>query len=377
MLEALPLLATTFAFVSIFLYIFSSVQLHDIRVNWNTRRCEPLVMLIAQRVPDPADPNIDASQFAADNFSFCINSIIDGILSTALAPLLGIFSFQLDATQPIHAAINTLRSSASNILTNPFNSYVNMFWKKIGYITHALSYTFVKMNSAFHRVFGILISSIFAGIAMYKGVLNVKNFIVKIVFIILYIIVALLFLLFIPLFPIIPSIIIPTIIVVAAAGGAVGGMQDAFNCVAPGTLVACRDGWRPVESLKVGDPLRKGEVKGVLKGIPGGNCVKIGKVIISSLHVVFDKKVDRWVHASEHSDAVPHASPETVYCLVTSTRTWTVEGELLLRDWNDIEEEDSDRMDEFIELILNNWADDVTPSKGGLPVIHSWLKGYF
>lgn len=76
MLEALPLLATTFVFISIFLYIFTSIQLHDIRTNWNERRCELLVMLIAKSIPDPNDSSIDADDFAADNFSFCIQNII-------------------------------------------------------------------------------------------------------------------------------------------------------------------------------------------------------------------------------------------------------------------------------------------------------------
>jgi len=358
MLEALPLLATTFLFISIFLYIFSTVQLHDIRTNWNERRCEALVMLIAQSVPDPNDPNIDPASFAADNFSFCINKIIDGTLSLAIGPIFSVFSKQLDVTQPIAAALNTLKGSASNIVMNPFNSYMNILWKKFSFILYHASHVFMRMTSAFRRIFGIMISTIFAGISMYKGILNIKNFMMKICVIILYIIIALLFLLFIPLIQVIPIVIIPLITALVVAGVKIEG-ADAFNCVAPGTLVACKDGWKPVESLKIGESLREGTVTGILKGIPGGACVKIGEVVISNLHVVFDTKVGEWVHASDHSMAVPHAAPEIVYCLTTSTRTWTVQGDLLLRDWMDIPNtsEASDIMEDFVWTALNGFSD--------------------
>jgi len=371
MLEALPLLATTFVFISIFLYIFTSIQLHDIRTNWNERRCELLVMLIAKSIPDPNDSSIDADDFAADNFSFCIQNIIAASFASVMGPAMGIFSKQVDAIKPIQSAINNMKNSASNIITNPFNSYMNGIWKKFKQIIYAISTIFIKMSSAFHRIFGIVISTIFAGISMYKGIINTKNFIIKICIIILYIIIALLFLLFIPLLPIIPIVILPTITVLALAGAAVGGMDEAFNCVAPGTLVACKDGWKAVETLHVGDELREGRVTGILQGIPGGSCVSIGTVVISGLHIVYDTKVGEWVHARDHSSARPATSPDIVYCLTTSNQTWTVEGELLLRDWTDIPNTNDafEKMENFVWNALHEGMfdlndDDPVPNKG-------------
>jgi hypothetical protein len=229
----------------------------------------------------------------------------------------------------------------------------------------------MKFTSAFRRIFGIIISTIFAGMAMYKGILNVKNFMIKMCVIILYIIIALLFLLFVPLFQIIPIIIIPLITALAVAGVEISG-GDAFNCVAPGTLVACKDGWRPVETLHVGDALREGTVTGILKGIPGGACVKIGDVVISNLHIVFDTSAGQWVHASDHKDAIPVASPDIVYCLTTSTRTWIVNGELLLRDWNDIPDtiEANERMEQYVWGKLNQYnIDEVEEVQTGLSLL--------
>lgn len=358
MLEALPLLATTIGFISIFLYIFSTIQLHDIRENWEARRCEPLVMLIAQLVPDPKDTSVDRSTFAADNFSFCLNKIIDASIAGALTPVMGVFSKQMDAAKPIQESINTLKTAASNAVTNPINMYVNTLWKQFGYVLYQFGRIFLKFNSAFQRIFGIVLSSLFAGMAMFRGILNAKNFVVKVCVILLNIIIALLFILFIPLLPFIPIIILPVIAAVSAAGGSTGGMADAFNCVEPGTLVACRDTWKPVEELVEGDKLRSGIVTGILKGFPGGKCVKIDGVVISGLHIVYDNKVKKWVYASDHTQAIPCDSPELVYCITTTSGKWTVKtdsDELLLRDWNDIPTDPSsdDEFEMMVDVLLN------------------------
>jgi len=360
MLEALPLLVTTFVFTSVFLYIFSSVQLHDIRENWNTRRCEPLVMLIAQSVPDPKDTKTDASTFASDNFSFCINKFIDASIAATMGPMLGIFSKQIDATQPIAESLNYLKSAATNSLLNPMNTFINNIWKKFGYVLYQLVRIFVKLNSSFQRVFGILLSSVFAGMAMYKGILNTKDFIIKVCIILLNIIIALLFLLFIPLLPFIPIIIIPVITALTVAGAATGGMEGAFNCVAPGTLVASKDGWKKVETLKVGDELKEGYITGILKGIPGGTCVSINNVIISGLHIVYDIHKKQWIHASNHTLAKSvDIPPDIVYCLTTTSKTWTVMEKkgsgLLLRDWTDIPDDDNADivMNDLVQRLLH------------------------
>jgi hypothetical protein len=337
-------------------------------------------MLIAQMVPDPKDTSVDPSTFAADNFTFCLNKIIDASIVAAITPVMGVFSKQMDAAGPIQESINTMKASASAGIMNPINSYVNNLWKKFGYILYQFARVLLKFNSAFERIFGVLLSSLFAGMAMFLGILNAKNFVVKVCMILLNIIIALLFIFFIPLLPVIPIIIIPVITALTVAGANTGGMSDAFNCVEPGTMVACRDTWKPVENLVEGDKLPIGHVTGILKGVPGGKCVNIDGVVISGLHIVFDSTQKRWVYASDHTMAVPCDSPDIVYCITTTSGEWTVRtdrGEMCLRDWTDIpiDPTSDDEFERVVDKMLNGNVNTKRISKyRGISIINEDAK---
>jgi hypothetical protein len=114
-----------------------------------------------------------------------------------------------------------------------------------------------------------------------------------------------------------------------------------------------------VETLKVGDELEDGYITGILKGVPGGTCVSINDVIISGLHVVYDIHTQKWTHALHHTLAkAVDTPPDIVYCLTTSSKTWTVcenGSPLLLRDWTDIpDHDDADiAMSDLVQRLLN------------------------
>ena len=104
MLEAVPLLAVTLAFISIFAYSYASLELEEIRANWNERRCEPLIIATASFVQ--VDPNRDKTEVAVENFEFCIGRLIDSSISIFLSPVMKLFSAQIDSTKPINDSMN-------------------------------------------------------------------------------------------------------------------------------------------------------------------------------------------------------------------------------------------------------------------------------
>ena len=128
MLEAVPLLATTLVFISIFAYSYASLELNEIKANWNERRCEPLVMIVAALLP--IDENKDISEFSIDNFQFCIGKIIDSSISIFLSPMLQLFGHQLNATNTVSDSMNYLRSMALTLL-KPLNDMFKILWEKM------------------------------------------------------------------------------------------------------------------------------------------------------------------------------------------------------------------------------------------------------
>lgn len=370
MLEAVPLIAVTVFFISIFLYAYANLQLEEIRANWDERRCEALVMLLANMVP--TDPNVDPSTFAVENFNFCIGKIIDSSLSIMLQPMMTSFSTQIDATKPISNAMNNLKKSAFSLLT-PILSIFGGMWGKLKLASFEVFRMYYHVHTAMDRVFGIAAASLFAGMGLFNAIKSAMGFVLQVIIAILIVLCILVIFLFFILWPVIPIILTMIGILSATVYSAnVSGMSGSF-CVGPDTLVKVAaygpngNMWKKVSEIQPGDVLAEGTVEGVLRvGKPApGTCVSIENVIISKSHLIFH---NGWISAGEHPDAKPADSPETLYCLNTSSRTWQVKCVdskilLTLRDWEEIPD-DSEQIDfawdSLVSTMLNG-PDKIVP----------------
>ncbi len=367
MLEALPLLATTFILVSIFVYTISQAEINDLRADWANRRCEPVSIITAQMIP--TDDSINRSDFASENFQFCIGKFIDSSLALFFGPVLKIFEKQLDTTETVRQATNSLRESAT-ALTKPLNSTFQTMYNKLQGVLHQVLRIFYKINTIFNRIFGISTASIFAGVSMVKGIQNAINFVIYVILLILGILVVLTIFFFFILFPYVPMILTTIgILSTTVAGAAAAGMAGSF-CVAPSTFVAMKDGiWKRVDTIQPGEVLEDGSiVEGVLQTTgKNASCVNIHYVTLSSSHLVFDEKVKKWVSAEEHHNVFPCpkiSTPKTLYCLNTSSRVWRVKADpnstesLLIRDWEELPEQRhiDDNWEALIYELLNRQA---------------------
>jgi hypothetical protein len=391
MLEAIPLLAVTLVFISIFINAVASAELNDIRANWNTRRCEPVVMAMAQMVPE--DDSINRSDFATENFQFCMGKIIDGTLAIFFAPVLKIFGSQLSAANQTQDAIGTLNKSAASLMSPITSIFTDLFSKMQGVTFHVVR-IFYRLFSAFERMNGIAVATVFAGASMMKAMQNTINYVIKVIIIILSVLVILTIFLWFVLFPYIP-IIITTIGIISAtvAGASAAGMAGAF-CVVPGTQVAlANEVWKPVEELKPGDILASGaKVEGVLQTSgEGADLVEIEGVTLSSSHLVFDTVKGKWVPAGEHTSKQSSSFQTPIlFCLNTTDRCWQVRGTsstvLQLRDWEELPPETdvyNSHWEAMVYEILNRQALHNTsgisvPGRGLLgpnTVVHEQSKG--
>lgn len=329
MLEAVPLLATTLVFISIFIYSYASLELEDIKANWNERRCEPLVMVAAANIDiNGMDPS--------ENFQFCIGKIIDSSIAIFLSPMLKLFSKQIDATKPITDSMKYLREMAATLM-KPLMNIFKRLWDRFGYIVFQAARIFYKLYSAMDRIFGIATAAVFAGMSMYKAIQNAIGFVFQVIIAILVVLCILVIFLYFIMWPVIPLIL--TMIGILSAtvyAGNVSGMAGSF-CVAPSTLVATKSGWKMVSELVPGEELEDGVIEGILKFDGIGQCVSIDGLVISKSHLIFYDGA--WILAGDHPVMVPCETPPSLYCLNTSSRMWKVKsdgGEYMLRDWEEL-----------------------------------------
>jgi len=366
MLEAVPLLATTLAFISIFIYSYARLELAEIKENWTERRCEPLVMIMATLIE--IDANKDITEFATENFEFCIQNIIDSSISLFLSPMLQLFNFQLDATAPINASMNYLKAIAASLL-KPLNDLFNVLWGKLMIVVYQSARIFYKLYSSMDRIFGIATATIFAGMSMYKAIQNTVGFVIQVIIAILIILCVLVIFLFFVMWPVIPLILTMIGILSTTVYAAnVSGMSGSF-CVASWTMVKTKSGYKRIHELVPGEELDHGHVEGILKvsvNPEQDTCVSIDGITISKTHLI---KHDKWIMAENHPLAKPVENPAILYCLNTSERTWTVKGteaDHVLRDWEELPEsaESNTAWEQLIYNMLNTTTRPLHSSPG-------------
>lgn len=354
MLEAAPLLAVTVLFIGTFLYGTAQLQVKEILAGWETKRCEPSALLFAHLIAKEKDPKANASDFAVENFQFCIGKIIDASVGLAMTPVMKMFGEQMKATEPIKDSTKNLQAGATGFI-GPLNKLFQVGWTKFRAIGQAFARMYFKLYSAFDRVFGVAVSAIFGGMAMYKTIMNLMGFVIQVVIAIITMLSVLIIILWFVMWPVIPVVLTMIGVLSATVHAAnVSGVRGSF-CVAPNTLIAMRNGtYRKVSELAPGDELEEGVVEGILTTVgEETSCFKIGPVVLSGSHLVLGPE-GSWIPANLHPDAVVWAQPPKIwYCLNTSTHVWKTKSGLVLRDWEELPDGHDKEWEVLIHELLN------------------------
>jgi hypothetical protein len=130
-----PFVAITLAFTIALSYAIVNLDIDVIKKNWDTKRCNPSVMLTGWLYTPDGE---DSTEFAINNFSFCINSYIQDALKRALQPVNVLFSKQLESTGVLQQNMNTLRGS-TNSLMGGFMALFEPIFRKFLILSHGLN----------------------------------------------------------------------------------------------------------------------------------------------------------------------------------------------------------------------------------------------
>jgi hypothetical protein len=266
------------------------------------------------------------------------------VMEVVMAPFLILIGRQMSVTGSVGNGLQIIRGIFSQI-SRAFYSFLEPFYKRFVYTAYQVMAITQRLNMAYQRINTIVLAFVYSGLTIIRGMINVKDFIIKVVLIILGIMVALIIVLFFVLAPFIGTIIIPVIGIISAAvgGAAVGGMADAF-CLAPETPIQLDDGTiKSISALRIGDKLKDGGcVQSII--ITTGDNVElwnIGGNLISSYHIVWDAVRSVWCFAKDHGNAVKTSETrKTLYCLNTESRIFQTESGLIVRDWEELRDTD-------------------------------------
>jgi hypothetical protein len=344
-----------FFFTIILGLILSRGNVEAVRANWTERRCEPGVMF-AGFMYKPPNISTSASQFAIDNFQFCIKSLAQSVINELMMPIMGIFKGTVESAKSAGSSLNGIRTMMTNIaggFSEALDGFMGVYNRTMMQTVRVSS----QLKMAYNRIFGIILSSFYMGLSSLFAGLNMFSFVVKVIMIILGILLAMIVVLIFVLFPVMPlimSVIAVLISVMSIMTGVIGpeinGMANGF-CFAGETCIQMMDGSiKHISEVQLEDVLYENTiVKGILK-FSGKNVELFNYkgVKVSGEHLVYDADIGRWMKIIE-TNSKSADSEEIIYSLVTSTNKIPVLNnaykQILFADW----EEFSD------DLLTNKW----------------------
>ena len=179
---------------------------------------------------------------------FCLKEVSQNVMKIVMAPFTAVLGKQAGVTNVFMQVLNSIKTAIKRMY-DEFLSFMDTFFKKFNAIANQIGIVTQKLKMAFQRLNAALLSVVFSGLSIVKGINNTVKFVVKVVLIILAIMVALIILLFFVLFPFIPLIITPVILAIISAAPLIGydaaaeaaGDQGAF-CFTGDTPILLADG---------------------------------------------------------------------------------------------------------------------------------------
>ena len=288
----------------VFLLVFGIGRIFDIRnikKNWATERCKPIIMPLAGLF------GFDAKE----NFEFCMGQIFNSHSMPYLGSIGSLFTQFSSLLQMVFDSISSLRNIIAslgggiNVVFQEFTERISMFFFK-------LRLSAIHIKSLIGRMYAILFSVMYMGMSGITGMTSFTNTF---------------------LFSFLDTFCFPG--------------DTKINIQGKGKI--------PIKNINIGDVILPSNsiVTGTFKFYSKGQpMVKIGSTIVSTNHYV--KYVDFTIKAGDHPEAIKLGSwdsDEPLYCLDTNDNKIIIDGVEFL-DYDETSLGDLSTMN-FIEERIN------------------------
>ncbi len=355
-----PILIVILVFTLGAVGVSSGLEYDTIMKNWDSRRCDLGVMMAARFFKPPGDERTP-SQFAKDNFDFCMKQTQDTAINATLAPAMAVAAAQKKAVETLETTQGTAKASLTNFANAIVVQILRDFYHRVELFGDQIRRTFNGLSLGFKKIQAAVMSLVFIGLAMAQGIINFYNLVILVVIIILSILAALFIILIFVLWPFLPTIVaILATLTAAGFGSLVGGLGATF-CFDGRTRVRLANGQvKKMRDLLLGEVLEGG---GVVEGMHmmDGRRADMYKVVgadgmpiyVSGDHLVWRSETRVWGYVRDLPgvERAPH-QVDVVYCPTVSNRCLRVGG-LWFRDWEELPEWAEDEWEAMMEAALN------------------------
>lgn len=359
-------------------YFHVMTRIQPIIDDWPNQRCKPTIMPFAGLITHPE--GVTASEYTAQNFTYCTQNILSSITGDAVQPLTFITSVLqsmammiLEAIQAIRAMFDKIRNSMQAVTEEVMGRLLN--------VMIPLQQIIIGFRDLVGKIQGTMTAGLFTLLGSYYTLKALMGAIAQFIIIILIALAAMIAMFWI--FPftwgaaiantaIFVALAIPMAIILAFMSDVLhvqpgGGLQiPSIKCFDPATLLAMHDGTeRAIRDVEVNDVLADGaRVSAKIRvTVAGSQMYQLHDVLVSDSHIVFHEGA--WIPVRAHPDAVRCDSytGDHLYCLNTNTKEINIRG-TRFTDWDELYGDRLDRILRSMPYYTNQKAIHVFFDKG-------------
>lgn len=338
-------------------YFYVKTHIQPLKADWIKNRCSLKVIPFAGLINKPSDKT--AIQYTEENFTYCVQNILNNISGIALQPLTFLTHSIEGIFKGISGEIQSIRSMFNNIRTN-IQSISEEIMGRLINIMVPLQQVIIKVRDLFGKVQGVMTAGLYTLFGAYMTLQTLIGAIIQglvtVLVIIAGTIAALIIIAAIPVIgefvlPILAAdiaifiaIAVPTVVIIIFASLFLQIQSQSLLpsfCFDKNTIFSLKDGkQKTIDEVKVGDILDNGDIITAVLKLDRKNkkMFRLNDTIVSGGHSVLIN--NKWIKIFQHPDAkeiLDYQEPY-LYCLNTSSKTIIINGYVYC-DWDEIHEE--------------------------------------
>lgn len=340
-------------------YFHTMINVQPIIDDWPNQRCKPNILPFAGFITHPE--GVSASDYTAENFTYCTQNILSGLTGFATQPLTlithalqSVANVVQNSIQSIRAMFDKVRSSMQSVSEEIMGRIMN--------VMIPLMQIIISFKDLISKIQGTMTAGLFTLLGSYY---TLKALMGAIAQFIISILIALAIM--IAVFWIVPftwgaaiantaifvAISIPLAIILAFMIDVLK-VNTSFKipkvkCFDKNTLLEMNDSkFKKIIDIEVGEVLSNNNIVTAKIKVTkeGSTMYKLNNVIVSDSHIVKYENV--WIPVYKHPWAIKYDSydDDFLYCLNTSEKIIKING-IVFTDWDEI-------FDESLNKVLNN-----------------------
>ena len=332
--------------------------LEPIRANWARERCKPEIIPFAGIINN--SPNTTPSEFAVNNFTSCVQGVLENIVDYAIQPIQYLVSVISSTIQGLAASFESVRGLLNNIRDST-SSITQSIMSAISNLTIPVAKLSIHISDILRKVTAAMEGAMGGVMSAYLGAQSLMLVLVDaFITILIAISIAVAAFWWIPFVgpPLALAgtatfilLLIPTVRIQSF-------MKDILKlritapppkpaCFSKNTKVALENHTiKNISDLKIGDILiDKSTVTGTMKLSSKNQPVYIlHGVVVTGNHSVYHDSLG-WIAVENHPNSLKlnEFHDKYVYCVNTDSKTISL-GNTVFADWDDIDDIDIDSM---------------------------------